>query len=117
PAIDGDEAAGVLRLDVRLVADGAQRFALRTKLIDDGVVHLARRSYVRALQAATDDGDVLHGKKPPDLPSMGLHLSLTALLGETVRMAEPRAAFEWNEVTFGPISESLRRDRLLQCLR
>ena len=48
---------------------------------------------------------------------MGLHLSLTALLGETVRMAEPRAAFELDEATFGPITESLRRDLLLHCYR
>src|SRR5207249_9573817 len=48
---------------------------------------------------------------------MGLHLSLTASLGENVRMAEPRAAFELNEATFGPISESLRRDLLLHCYR
>ena len=32
-------------------------------------------------------------------------------------MAEPRAAFELNEATFGPISESLRRDLLLHCYR
>jgi len=48
---------------------------------------------------------------------MGLLLSLTASLGETVRMAEPRAAFELNETTFGPITESLRRDLLLHCYR
>jgi len=32
-------------------------------------------------------------------------------------MAEPRAAFELDEATFGPITESLRRDLLLHCYR
>ena len=48
---------------------------------------------------------------------MALHLSLTAPLGETVRMAEPGSAFALDESTFGPITESLRRDLLLHCFR
>ena len=48
---------------------------------------------------------------------MALHLSLTTPLGETVRMAEPGSAFALDETTFGPITESLRRDLLLHCYR
>jgi RNA polymerase sigma-70 factor (ECF subfamily) len=48
---------------------------------------------------------------------MALYLSLTAPLGETVRMANPGSARALDESTFGPITESLRRDLLLHCYR